>query len=248
MSEHEVLLLVHAGVGAGLVCSTAGRASLVSYPALLLTGLSPLAANVTNTVALMGVTAGTAVGSRPELVGQRRDVLRLLPVAALGGAVGCVLLLTTDPEAFEVVVPFLVALASVLMLLQPRLQRLRPGRTGAHNPLLLVAFFVVGIYGGYFGAGAGVLVLALCEVVHAQTLARNNALKNLLTGAANTVAALGFAAFGPVDWWAALALGVGCVAGGRLGPAVVRRIDPRILRPVIAVAGLALAVRLWVTA
>jgi uncharacterized membrane protein YfcA len=243
----EVLLLLLAGAGAGLVGSTAGLASLVSYPALLLTGLSPLAANVTNTLALLGVTAGTAVGSRPELVGQRRDVLRLLPVAALGGALGCVLLLTTDPRAFALVVPFLVALASVLVLVQPRLQRLRPGRTGAHHPLVVAAFLVVGVYGGYFGAGAGVLVLALCEFTHAQSLVRNNALKNMLTGAANTVAALGFAFFGPVDWWAALALGVGCVAGGRLGPVVLRRTDPRVLRVVIAVAGLGLAVRLFLT-
>nr|WP_240895686.1 sulfite exporter TauE/SafE family protein [Kineococcus siccus] len=243
----EVLLLVLAGAAAGLVGSTAGLASLVSYPALLLAGLSPLAANVTNTVALMGVTAGTVAGSRPELVGQRRDALRLLPVAAVGGALGCVLLLTSDPEAFEGVVPFLVGGASLLMLLQPRLQRLRPGRTSVRNPLVLAAFLLVGVYGGYFGAAAGVLMLALCELTHAQTLVRNNALKNVLTGAANTVAAIGFAAFGPVDWWAALALGLGCVAGGRLGPAVVRRLDPRVLRTVIAGAGLVLAVRLFLT-
>lgn len=254
MPPTEIPLLLLAGVASGLVGSTAGLASLVSYPALLLTGLSPLAANVTNSVALLGVTAGTAAGSRPELAGQGARMRRLLPIAAAGGAVGAVLLLALPPGAFELVVPFLVAGASLTLLLQPRLKHLQPGRFSgagrrlhANNPLVLTAIFLVGIYGGYFGAAAGVLMLALSEVLHAQSLARNNALKNMLTGAANTVAAVGFAAFGPVHWWAALALGVGCVAGGRLGPAIVRRVDPRVLRVVIAVAGFALAVRLFVT-
>nr|WP_281372897.1 sulfite exporter TauE/SafE family protein [Kineococcus aurantiacus] len=233
-----------AGVLSGLVGSTAGLASLVSYPALLLAGLPPLAANVTNTVALTGVTAGTAAGSRPELAGQRARLLRLVPLAAAGGAVGCLLLLALPAGAFELVVPFLVAGASATLLLQPRIKRLQPGRLSARNPLVLAAIFLVGVYGGYFGAAAGVLMLALTEVLHAQSLARNNALKNMLTGAANTVAAAGFAAFGPVDWWAALALGAGCVAGGRVGPVLVRRVDPRLLRGVVAVAGFALAVRL----
>jgi uncharacterized membrane protein YfcA len=247
VSPVEIPLLLLAGVLAGLVGSTAGLASLVSYPALLLTGLSPLAANVTNSMALLGVTAGTAAGSRPELSGQGARLKRLLPIAAAGGAVGCVLLLALPPDAFEVVVPFLVGGASVTILLQPRIKQLQPGRLSPNNPAALVAIFLVGIYGGYFGAAAGVLVLALSEVLHAQSLARNNALKNMLTGAANTVAAVGFAVFGPVDWWAALLLGLGCVVGGRIGPVIVRRLDPRVLRTVIAVAGLALAVRLFVT-
>jgi len=247
MSPTEILLLLLAGVGAGLVGSTAGLASLVSYPALLLTGLSPLAANVTNSMALLGVTAGTALGSRPELVGQGERMKRLLPIAAVGGAVGCVLLLALPPGAFELVVPFLVAGASLILLLQPRIKRLQPGRFSPRNPLVLVAIFLVGIYGGYFGAAAGVLMLALSELLHKQSLARNNALKNMMTGAANSIAAVGFAVFGPVDWWAALALGVGCVAGGRIGPVIVRRLDPRVLRWIIAVAGFGLAIRLFLT-
>lgn len=247
MSGPEIPLLLLAGVLAGLVGSTAGLASLVSYPALLLTGLSPLAANVTNTVALLGVTAGTAAGSRPELAGQGDRLRRLVPVAAAGGAVGCVLLLALPSDTFAGVVPFLVAGASLVLLLQPRVAQLQPGRFSARPGPVLVAVFLVGVYGGYFGAAAGVLMLALTEVLHRQSLVRNNALKNMLTGAANTVAALGFAFFGPVDWWAALALGLGCVAGGRLGPPVVRRVDPRVLRVVVAVAGLGLAVRLFLT-
>ncbi|WP_432546096.1 sulfite exporter TauE/SafE family protein [Kineococcus sp. SYSU DK004] len=245
MPATELLLLLLAGTGAGLVGSTAGLASLVSYPALLVAGLPPLAANVTNTVALFGTTVGAAAGSRPELRGQGRRLARLLPVAAAGGATGAALLLALPADTFEVVVPFLVAGASLVLLLQPRVQRLRPGRVSARNPLVLLALFAVGLYGGYFGAAAGVLMLALMEVLHEQSLARNNALKNLMTGAANTVAAVGFALFGPVQWAAALALGVGCYLGGRLGPVIVRRVDARVLRVLIALAGLALAVRLW---
>ena len=247
MPPAEVLLLLLAGVLAGFVGSTAGLASLVSYPALLLTGLPPLAANVTNTVALLGVSAGTVAGSRPELAGQGARLRVLLPPAALGGAVGCALLLALPPGAFELVVPFLVAAAALLLLLRPRLERLRPGRLPPRHPLVLAAVGAVGVYGGYFGAAAGVLMLALAELVHDQPLARANALKNVLTGAANTVAALGFAVLGPVDWWAALVLGAGCVAGGRVGPVVVRRVDPGALRGVIALAGLGLAVHLFLS-
>jgi uncharacterized membrane protein YfcA len=247
VSVTEVVLLVLAGVLAGLAGATAGLASLVSYPALLFAGLSPLAANVTNTVALLGVTAGSVTGSRRELAGQGARVRRLLPVTAAGGAVGCLLLLALPAGAFELVVPFLVAGASVVLLLQPKVTSLRPGRFSPRNPVVLLAIFAVGVYSGYFGAAAGVLVLALVEVLHAQSLARNTALKNVLTGASNTVAAVGFAVFGDVHWAAAVALGAGCVVGGRLGPVVVRAVDPRVLRVLIALAGLGLAVRLWVT-
>ncbi|MGI4895533.1 MAG: sulfite exporter TauE/SafE family protein [Janthinobacterium lividum] len=247
MSGAEVCFLLLAGVLTGVVGATAGLASLVSYPALLAAGLPPLAANVTNTVALLGVTAGSAAGSRPELAGQGSRVRRLAPIAAAGGALGCLLLLALPPGAFELVVPFLVALASVMILLQPWVQRLRSGQVAPGNLIVLAAIFAVGVYGGYFGAAAGVLMLALVEVLHDQPLARNNAVKNMLTGAANTVAALGFAVFGDVHWWAALVLGAGCVVGGRLGPPLVRVIDPRALRLVIAVAGLGLALRLWLT-
>ncbi|WP_432492341.1 TSUP family transporter [Kineococcus gypseus] len=248
MTPADALLLLAAGAGAGLVGSTAGLASLVSYPALLLTGLPPVVANVTNTVGLFGSTVGSTLGARPELRGQGRRLARLVPVAAAGGAAGSALLLALPADSFERVVPFLVALASVLLLLQPRVQRLRPGRTSARNPLVLLALFGVGVYGGYFGAAAGVALLALTELLYDQPLARNNALKNVLLGAANAVAAVGFAFFADVAWGSALALGAGCLLGGRLGPAVVRRLDPRVLRVAIALAGLALAVRLWVGA
>ena len=248
----QLALLFVAGVGSGIVGSTAGLASLVSYPALLAVGLSPISANVTNTVALIGSSVGSVSRSRRELAGQRRRIMLLVPLAAAAGAAGGILLLTTPPGAFEVVVPYLIALASVLLLLGPRLRQLRssahhpeaagPGRAGFWPTAGLVASFV---YGGYFGAAAGVMVLALLLLSTELTLARATALRNLVVGCANAAAAVVFSIFAPVRFLDALVLGVGCLVGGSFGPALVRRIPPTVLRVTIAVLGLGLAIRLW---
>lgn len=248
MSATEVLLLLLAGVGAGLVGTVAGLASLVSYPALLAAGIPALAANVTNTVALVLSGVGAAAGSQQELRGQSGNMRRYLPVAACGGVAGSALLLLTGSATFEVVVPWLVAGASLLLLAQPRLQRLRTGRLAEHRWALRLAVFAVAVYGGYFGAAAGVLMLALLAVGLGETLLRANALKNMAVMVSNAVAALGFAVFGPVRWTAALPLAAGFLVGGWLGPKVARRLPTRLLRVGIAIAGLGLAVRLWVMA
>ena len=242
----DVGLLLVAGVGAGVVGSTAGLASLVSYPVLLLVGLSPVTANVTNTVALVGSSIGSVAGSRPELSGLAPLVLRRLPVAVVGGAVGAVVLLTTPPGSFERVVPGLVALASVLLLASSRLRRLGGAsavRTDG-GPLLVGALLLCCGYAGYFGAAAGVMILALLLSRTAHTLPVGNALKNVLLGAANAAAAVVFAATSPVVWAAVPPLLVGCVVGGRLGPVVVRRLPPDLLRWAVGLAGLGLAARL----
>ena len=248
----RLALLFLAGVGSGLVGSTAGLASLVSYPALLAAGLSPVAANVTNTVALIGSSVGSVSRSRRELVGQRRRILLLAPLAAASGAVGAVLLLSTPPGAFEAVVPYLIALASVLLLLGPRLRQLRtsahhpdaagPGRAGFWPTSGMVASFV---YGGYFGAAAGVMVLALLLASTELTLPRATALRNLVVGCANATAAVVFSIFAPVRFVDALFLGVGCLVGGSFGPTLVRRVPPTVLRVTIAVLGFGLAIALW---
>ncbi|GAA4988678.1 sulfite exporter TauE/SafE family protein [Kineococcus glutinatus] len=248
MTTADLLLLVLAGTGAGLVGSVAGLASLVSYPALLAAGLPPLAANVTNSVALVGSSVGSVAGSGPELAGRGRRLRLPVLLAAAGGAGGAALLLLTPPGAFGRIVPFLVAAGALALLLQPRLRALRPVPGAAPSRLARVATGVVTVYSGYFGAGAGVLLLAVLSVCSARPLAQTNAVKNVLLGAANGTAALGFALFGPVSWAAALALGVGCVAGGRAGPAVVRRVPQDLLRVLVALAGLGLAVHLWLEA
>ena len=237
-----------AGFGGGLVGSVAGLASLISYPALLAAGLPPVSANVSNTVALVFGGVGSVSGSVAELRGQRAHARRLGAIAVAGGACGGALLLATPSGAFVRVVPWLIAGAS-LAVLHPR-RSAGSATTAAHQPrwVLSVGVFLVAVYGGYFGAAAGVLLLALLLFGTGQSLARSTALKNLLLGLANAVAAVAFVAFGPVLWSAVVPLAAGCLLGGRLGPVVVRRAPPRLLRGVIACGGLALAVHLGLDA
>lgn len=235
----EVLWLFGAGVLAGVVSVVASLASLVSYPALLAVGLTPLAANVTNTVALVSVGFGAAAGSGPELRGQRADLWRLGLLNAAGGGVGAgLLLLLTPASAFAAVVPVLVAGAS-LVLLAPDSWR-RPGPAGP-RPWLQGAVLAVAVYTGYFGAAGGVLALAVLTALLRQPLARTIAVKNVVSAAANGVAAVAFALFGPVAWSAVLPLAVGFFLGGGLGPALVRRLPAGQLRIGIALCGLAVA-------
>lgn len=244
------LLLVLAGIGAGLSGSIAGLASLFSYPALLAAGLPPVTANVTNTVALTCSSLGSVVGSRPELAGQGGTVKRFALLTAAGGALGAALVLLTPPGAFERIVPFLVGGASVVLLFQPWFRPVPQPQAGVPrtSASVVAGVFAVAVYGGYFGAAAGVLMLALILVSLPVSLLQGNALKNVLLGLANGIAAVGFAFFGGVDWLAALPLAIGLLAGARVGPVVSRRIPTAALRIGIALAGLGLAVTLAVGA
>jgi uncharacterized membrane protein YfcA len=244
---HSVLLLF-AGIAAGLCGSIAGLASLFSYPALLAVGLGPVTANVTNTVALVFNSVGSVAGSRPELTGQAARVRRLSAVAVAGGAVGGVLLLVGPSGVFEKVVPWLIAFGSLAILIRAKAP-LEPGVLPAPDSrLVLVGTFFIGIYGGYFGAAAGVLLLALLLAATNETLARCNAVKNLVLGLANLVAAAVFVVFGSVNYAAAVPLAIGLFIGGRTGPIIVRHSPARVLRIAIAVAGIGLAVYLGVDA
>jgi uncharacterized protein len=254
--DADVFWLLLAGVGAGLTGSVAGLASLVSYPALLAVGLPPLAANVTNTVSLFGVTGGTIAGSQPELRGQGRRVLRLASVTFVGGCAGAALLLLTPAEAFEAVVPWLVGLGSLLLLARDRIRTwataraVRRGAVAAGRGRLLgwgAVVFALGVYGGYFGAGVGIIALAALALERTEPIAVTNAVKNVATGSANGAAAIAYVLFAPVAWSFALALGVGAVVGGLLGPRIVRVAPERPLRWLVGLAGLALAVRLATT-
>jgi len=246
------LFLAGAGVLGGLTGSIAGLASVATYPALLLVGLPPVTANVTNTVALVFNGVGSVWGSRPELEGQQKWIMRIAPVAVLGGAAGAALLLSTPAEGFEKVVPILLGLASAAILLPRRgNRRVRVADHQRHTAGVLLestAIFLICIYGGYFGAAAGVLLLALLLRAGHATLAHANAGKNVILGIANGVAAIIFAFLAPVHWPAVLALGLGCLIGSRLGPIVVRHAPAAPLRAVIGVAGLALAVKLGIDA
>jgi uncharacterized protein len=246
----DLVLLAFAGVGAGVIGSTAGLASLVSYPALLLIGLPPVTANVTNTLGLIGSSIGSLAGSRPELTGMGAVVRRGLPVAAVAGVVGAGLLLLGPPDVFASVVPVLVAGASVLLLLSPRVRRagLRRQAAGKAHPdggvLVSVLVFLACVYGGYFGAAAGVMILAVLLSHTDRSLPVSNALKNVFLGVANASAAVVFALRAPVEWVAVPPLLLGCIVGGRLGPVVVRRVPEAVMRWAVGIAGLGLAARL----
>ncbi|MCW2637167.1 MAG: hypothetical protein JWQ99_3534 [Blastococcus sp.] len=253
MTVLEFGLLLVAGVGAGLVGSVAGLASLISYPALLAIGLPPVTANVTNTVALVLNGVGAVSASLPELEGQGRRLLRLSGASVLGGAVGAALLLSTPSSAFERVVPWLIAGASVAILVQRSPRELAIEGALHHPehrdpPWLPLGTFAIAIYGGYFGAAAGVMMLAMFLLTTGEGLARGNALRNVVLGVANAVAATGFIVLAPVAWSAALPLAIGLFMGGRLGPRVVRRAPQTLVRRVIAVLGLGLAIHLAVQA
>lgn len=242
------LLLVLAGVAAGIIGTVAGLASLVSYPALLAFGLPPLAANVTNTTAMTSVMVGAAVGARTELRGLGRRLLLLSACCAAGGALGAGLLLWLPASTFAAVVPWLVATGSVLLLLRDRArawaERLRarrhPARGGGRLPWAL-AVAATGIYAGYFGAAAGVIMLAILSLRYADAFPVTNAVKTIVTGCGNVVAMVIYLVVAPVHWPAALLLAAGLLVGGWTGPQLVRRLPERPLRYAIAVAGLGLA-------
>lgn len=240
----DVLILFVGGILAGVSGAGAGMASLISYPVLLTAGLPPLVANVTNSVALTLTTAGALAGSRPELRGQGRRVGRYALLSAGGGVAGAVLLLTTPEDVFGYVVPWLIAAASVALLLRPWLQRLDAERLHAGHPMVTVGMVLIGVYSGYFGAAAGVLALALLAAVIPESMPRLNALKNMVVGGSNLVAAVGFAIFGPVEWQFVLPLAAGCFLGGAIAPWIVRRIPDTPLRIGIGLLGLGLAIKL----
>lgn len=247
VSWSQTVLLVAAGILGGLTGSIAGLASVATYPALLVVGLPPVTANVTNTAALVFNGIGSVWGSRPELVGQGRRLARTAPFAVLGGVAGAALLLSTPAEGFERAVPLLLAVASVAILLPVRARA--DADRGRRRQLLgllaeTTAVAAICIYGGYFGAAAGVLLLALLLRSGASTLAHANATKNVVLGASNCSAAVVFAVVAPVQWAAVAALGVGCLVGSRLGPVVVRHAPAGPMRAAIGLAGLVLAVKL----
>ncbi len=252
----ELPILLGVGVLAGIVSTVASLASVVSYPALLALGLPPVSANVTNTVALMFTAVGAAGGSRPELAGQGRQVLRLSVLTAAGGGAGAALLLLTPARGFEYAAPALIAIGSLALLRRPVPSGPEPvpsdsvseRRGGSTGWLSRLGVFGVAVYIGYFGAAGGILMLAVLTRKFAQSLARTNALKNVISGLANAVAGIAFAIFGPVRWAAALPLAVGFLMGGWIGPALVRRLPARGLRIFVGVCGLAVAIRLGLSA
>lgn len=236
-----------AGVGAGTVNTIVGSGTLITFPVLLAVGYPPVLANVTNTVGLTPGSVAGAYGYRAELAGQGRRLVVLGIVSLLAALAGGVLLLKLPAAAFRGIVPLLIAIALVLVVVQPRLaarlaQPDKPragGRTGLH-----LGVFGSGVYGGYFGAAQGVLLIAILGVFLDESLQRINAAKNVLAAVVNGTAAVLFIFVTDVAWSAAVLIAVGAVLGGLLGASIGRRIPAPLLRGVIVVVGSAAIVKI----
>lgn len=253
MTPLEALAVVAAGFLAGTANTIIGAGSLLSFPTLLAVGYDPLTANVSNTVGLVfGSISGTAA-QRRELAGQRRRILALAPLSAAGGLTGAALLLLLPGEVFGAVVPPLLLVGSVLVLAQPVLRERLARRTeeDAHrdgpSPALAVGVYLTGVYGGYFGAAQGVLLLGLLGLLLSDTVQRLNGTKNLLSAIVNGVAAVALAIGAAVAWPAAALIAVASTVGGQVGARIARRIPETPFRIVVAVVGVAAALRLWIT-
>jgi uncharacterized membrane protein YfcA len=244
--------LAAAAFAAGAINAVAGGGSLVSFPALLAAGYPSKTANVTNSVALWPGYLGGSYGYRSELGPQRKRIIALTLPSIFGALAGSALLLGTPDSAFDRVVPFLILFACGLMAFQDSLgawaeRHQLVSRNEAHVPLLLyVGVFVLAIYGAYFGAGLGILTLAVLGILMPDDLQHSNALKGLLSALINLVAVLYFVAFGPVRWAPAAVMAVAALVGGYLGVGLARRLGKRWLRVAVIGYGLAVAVVLVV--
>jgi len=248
----ELAVAFLAAVAAGAVNALAGGGTLITFPTLTALGLPAVAANVTNTIAMAPGHLGATLAQKRDLAGQRSRVVRLVPAALAGGLVGGLLLLFTTERVFRQLVPFLILLASILLAIQERLRawllrRLAPpdadtpaedgGRSHHGEALAVLPVFAASIYGGYFGAGLSVIVLAALGLLVDDSLTRLNATKQAIGFAANTAAAALFLFSGQVWWTAGLVMAVGAVAGGALGGRLAGRVRPATLRLVVVTIG-----------
>ena len=249
MTGWDVVLVAVAGAACGVINSIAGGGSLILFPVLLLTGLKPLDANVTNSVSTWPGYVGGVGGFREEIRERRHRLPRLLVATVAGSVTGCVLLLATPSSSFDVIIPWLVLAATVLTALQPAVRkRLREGSAadGQAGGGALVMIFLAAIYGGYFGGALGVIVLAVLGLTIHDTLRHLNATKSVISLVDASISVIVFGLFGPVHWAYVAVAAPTTLAGGYLGAAIARRLDERVLRACVVVFGLAAAAYLFV--
>ncbi len=242
MTLLEAVLVLLAGVAAGTINAVVGSGTLITFPTLLAVGYPPVVANVSNTIGLVPGSISGAVGYRAELAGQRGRLIRLGGASVLGGLAGGALLLSLPGEAFEAIVPVLIVVALVLVVVQPRLsetmrRRRESGARPHGGPALWAGLMLTGVYGGYFGAAQGILLIALLGIALTGDLQEANALKNVLAALVNGVAGLLFIFAADVAWAPVALIAAGSIAGGQLGARVGRRLPPAVLRGVILVVG-----------
>ena len=247
MSPVEAVAILLAGVAAGTINVVVGSGTLITFPVLLTTGFPPVVANVSNTIGLVPGSLSGVVGYRRELGHQSHLLVHLSAASLAGGVLGAVALLELPEAAFEAIVPVFIVAALVLILLQPRLAKRLAARrphVGRPGPLTTAAVFGTGVYGGYFGAAQGILLLGILGVSLPTDLQHVNAIKNLLAMLVNLVSGIIFAFVAPVDWGAAGLIAAGSIVGGALGARYGRRLPPAALRALIVVVGSVAIVRL----
>ncbi|HYM54343.1 MAG TPA: sulfite exporter TauE/SafE family protein [Solirubrobacteraceae bacterium] len=248
MGLGEIVSIALAGLAAGTINTVVGSGTLITFPVLLAFGYAPVTANVSNTIGLVPGSVSGAIGYRRELAGQRRRLVRLGAMSLLGGITGAMLLLVLPASAFKAIVPVFIAGALVLTVLQPRLsgwlvkREIDLERSG--SVLAPFAVYLTGIYGGYFGAAQGILLLAILGVALNQDLHRTNALKNVLAGLVNGVAGVYFMIAAHVEWAPAGIIAGASILGAQLGARYGRRLPPRVLRAIIVAVGVFAIVRL----
>ncbi|WP_007023643.1 sulfite exporter TauE/SafE family protein [Saccharomonospora iraqiensis] len=254
---HAVLIAV-AGVWAGMINTVVGSGTLVTFPVLVALGYPPVTATTSNAIGLAPGSISGAIGYRHELGGQWRNLLVFTPASLVGAIGGTILLLSLPPDAFETVVPFLIGLAVVLVLVQPRVStwvlarrekraadRGEPDGRGAGGTVLLVALILlIGVYGGYFTAAQGVMLMAVMGMLMTESLQQLNGIKNVLAAVVNVVAGAVYAFVAPISWAAVALLAVGSVVGGLLGARIGRKLSPKALRAVIVTIGVAAMLQL----
>lgn len=238
------LLIFLAALAAGFINAMAGGGTLLSFPVLLAVGVPPVIANVTNTVALVPGTIGGMWAQRKDFKSQYNRLKKLLPVSILGGIAGGLLILNTSEDSFRKIIPYLILLATLLLALQVKIKNLIVERIGhshneSHNPLIMIGLvFFAAVYGGYFGAGLGVILMAILGFVTDENLTRLNFLKQALGFVINLAAAIYFSFSGKVDWLIAFVMIFGSLIGGWIGGRLAGTIKPAILRWIVITAGL----------
>jgi hypothetical protein len=248
MTPLHALAIFAAGIAAGTINTVVGSGTLITFPTLIAFGYAPVTANVSNTIGLVPGSATGAIGYRSELGGQRARAVRLAVASLLGAVLGATLLLTLPASAFKAIVPAFIVLALVAIVLQPRLVRALGDRRRAANeqpgPWATLAVFLSGVYGGYFGAAQGILLVAILGLALEESLQRINALKNVLAGLVNFVAGVIFVFAAHVAWAPAGLIAAGAILGGVIGARWGRRLPPAALRGLIVIVGVIAIVRL----
>ena len=247
MNAGDALLITLAGMAAGMINTVVGSGSLITFPTLVALGYPPVLANVSNNIGLVPGALSGVIGYRRELRGQRDRLLKLVPASIIGGLTGSILLLVLPSGVFRRVVIVLIVVALVLVVVQPRLARRLAHPGHAPSPVtapLMVLVGLAGVYGGYFGAAQGIILIALLGIFLAEDLQRLNGVKNVLAMCVNLVASATFIIATDVNWAIVGCIAVGSVIGGQLGATVGRKLNPQVLRVVIVLVGLSALIRL----